>query len=78
MKKNKSNKSDGFVYRKDEEIVEEMRQDFLKIMGDSEPTRIILKHLFTSYPSSEAVRKASLEFNKYRLNQKYAAMEEFK
>ena len=80
MKKNNFNKTNGneYVYRNGKEIMKEFQQNLLKNMGDSEPTRIILKYLCTSNPPPDAVRKAGLEFNKYRLRQKYAAMEEFK
>ena len=80
MKKNNSNKpnGNGYVYRSGKEIMKEIRQEVLKIMGDNEPARIFMKHICTDNPAPDAVGRAGIEFNKYRLNQKYAAMEEFK
>ena len=69
MKKNKTKKQDEFVFRKDEEILEEFRQDWLDSLGDTELTRIIFKHLCTDNPSPDAVRKANVEYDKYLLRE---------
>ena len=78
MKMSKSNKPGGFVFRKDEEIVEEIRQDWLKIIGDNEPAKIFMKHICTGNPAPDAIRKAGLEINKYQVRQKHAAIQEIR
>ena len=56
--------------------MEEVRQDFLDSMGDTELGRIILKHLDTDNPSPDAVSKAGLEHDMFLLRYSYKGFKE--
>ena len=75
-KKNKTKKQDAVVLRKDDEFMEEFRQDLLDKLGDTEFTRIVLKHFWSGKRSPDAVREASLEHDKYLLHESHKGFKE--
>ena len=64
------------MYRNGKELMEEIRQDFLDSMGDTELGRIILKHFDTDNPSPDVVRKICLEHDKYLLHYSHKGFKE--